>query len=124
MKILAFLVFSSLMSGCVINGPLPKEDIAKDRIGRPISEEIEFSKESQGIGVDKKSYSMENGHQVIAIDECYVQCFPWSPYYDCIIFHEVNEKGIIVNAWPDPESWKVRPKEERGDFSSPRKCTP
>jgi hypothetical protein len=39
----------------------------------------------------------------------------------------VDEHGMIVNAWPDPDSWKEKPKEERGsihDVADPKACTP
>lgn len=109
-----------LISGCMLLDDPTRDEWAKMSIGKTILSEIDIIRKGPpGLGarvVEEKSYVSSNGHQVIAIDNCYVKCVPRTPYYDCIIYHEVDEHGIIVNAWPDPNSWKVRPKEERGSI--------
>lgn len=115
-------------SGCVINGVASKEDIAKDRIGRPISAELDFIQKIPRAGakvIVEKSYKTLSDHQVIVIDTCYIGCIPHSSNYSCIIYHEVDKRGIVIKAWADPSSWKVRPKEERGtihDTPDPQVC--
>lgn len=114
-----------LMVGCRINGTLTKGEVAKDAVGKPISVQLDFIRDWPNAGasiVSENSYVMPNGHQVMAIDVCDARCVPWTPYYSCIVFYEVDEKSIVVNAWPDPESWKVRPKSEQGDYYSSRVC--
>ncbi len=102
------LVALSLILFLVGCGSHSLQHIAKSTIGKNYSEWINGYFLPPVI-IESKSYRLENGNLVYAHDGCPDrEGYAPTPEKDCMIYYEVDSKGIIVNATARFEKSKVK----------------